>query len=144
MPLGLTNAPNTFMRLTNEVLKEYACKFVIVYIDDILFFSKSKEEHLEHIKLVLRTLQKEKILINFKKCSFMKEDMVYLAFVVSKEGLKMDSEKVQAIWNWPTPRSIFPVRSFHRLASFYRKFIRGSSQVCAPILEIIKEVNKPF
>ena len=127
MPFGLTNAPSTFIRLMNEVLKEYGGKFVIVYLDDILVFSKSKEEHLHHLKLVLRTLQKEKLLINLKKSSFMKEELIYLGFVVSKEGLKMDREKVQAIWNWPIPRNIFEVRSFHGLASIYKMFIRGFS-----------------
>eukprot|EP00253_Pinus_taeda_P033292 PITA_33292 len=144
MPFGLTNAPSTFMRLMNEVLKEYTGKFVVVYLDDILVFSKSKEEHLEHLKLVLKTLQKEKLLINLKKCSFVKEELVYFGFVISRDGLKMDPEKVQAIKDWPTPRSVFEVRSFHGLASFYRKFIKGFSQVCAPILETIKEVNQPF
>ena len=144
MPFGLTNVPSTFMRLMNEVLKKYTGKFVVVYLDDILVFNKSKEEHLEHLKLVLKTLQKEKLLINLKKCSFMKEELVYLGFVISREGLKMDLEKVQAIRNWPTPRSVFEVRSFHGLASFYRKFIKGFSQVCAPILETIREVNQPF
>jgi len=128
----------------NEVLKEYESKFVIVYLDDILVFSRSKGEHLEHLKLVLRTPQKEKLLIDMKKCSFMKEELIYLGFVVLKEGLKMDPEKVQAIWNWHIPRNIFEVRSFHALTSFDRKFMRGFSQICAPILETIKETNQPF
>jgi len=71
----------------------------------------------------------------------MKEEPVYLGFVVSKEGLKMDPEKIQAIWNWPTPRNIFEVRSFHGLGIFYRKFIKSFSHICAPILETIKEIN---
>ena len=74
----------------------------------------------------------------------MKEELIYLRFVVSKEGLKMDLEKVQAIWNWPTPRNIFEVRNFHGFASFYRTFIRSFSQICAPIIETIKNTNQQF
>lgn len=89
-------------------------------------------------------MQKEKRLINLKKHSFMKEELIYLGFVVSKEGLKMDLEKIQAIVNWPTPRSIFELRRFHGLASFYQKFIRSFSHICAPIIETIRETYHPL
>jgi hypothetical protein len=144
MSFGLTNAPSTFMRLMNEVLKDFIGKFVIVYLDDILIFSKTEEEHLRHLKMVLRRLQQEKLLVNLKKCSFMKTKLVYLGFVISSNELKMDPEKVREIKDWPSPRSVFEVRSFHGLASFYRKFIRNFSSICAPILDTIKKEHKYF
>jgi hypothetical protein len=141
---GLTNTPSTFMRLMNEVLKDFIGKLVIVYMDDILVFSKSKEEHLRHLTLVMRRLQREKILINLKKSYFMKTKIIYLGFVISPNEMKMDPEKERAIRYWPSPRSMFEVRSFHGLASFYRKFIRNFSGICAPILDNMKKRHKYF
>ena len=106
------------MQLMNEVLKEFLGKFFIFYLDDILILSKRLEEHMMHIHKVLEKLRKEKLLINLKKCNFVKKELVYLGFLISVEGLKMDLEKVKAILEWPTPRSATEVRYFHGLASF--------------------------
>jgi hypothetical protein len=144
MPFGLTNGPSTFMRLINEILKDFIGKFVVVYLDDILIFSNTKEEHLRHLTLVMRRLQQEKLLINLKKSSFMKTELIYLGFVISSNELKMDPEKVRAIKEWPSPRSMFEVRSFHELASFYRKFIRDFSGICAPMMDTMKKKCKSF
>lgn len=138
MPFELTNAPSTFMRLMNEVLKDFIGRFVVVYLDDILIYSRTKEEHLENLRLVLERLHKEKLSINLEKCDFLKKELVYLGFVVSKGTLKMDPSKVEAIFNWPLPRTGIEVRSFHGLAQFYRKFVRNFSGICAPILDTTK------
>jgi hypothetical protein len=138
MPFGLMNAPSTFMRLMNEVLKEFIGKF------DILIFSKTKEEHLKHLAAVIRKLQQEKLLINMRKYSFMKTELIYLGFVISKNELKMDPSKVEAIKNWPSPRNVFEVRSFHGLAIFYRKFIRNFSGINTAMMDTVKKKHKSF
>jgi len=142
MPFGLSNAPSTFMRLMNEVLKPFLNKFIVVYLDDILIFSDSKEDHIRHIHQVLRRLQEEKLRINLDKCVFLQEELIFLGFVISKASLKMDPSKVTAILNWPSPTTASEVRSFHVLCSFYRKFIRGFSGICAPLIDTIKGGKK--
>jgi hypothetical protein len=144
MPFGLTNAPSTFMRLMNEVLREFIGKFVIVYLDDILIFSKTKAEHLKQLAIVMKKLQWEKLLINMKKSSFMKTELIYLGFVISANELRMDPDKVEVIKNWPSPRNVFEVRSFHGLASFYRKFIRNFSGISAAMMDTVKKWHKSF
>jgi hypothetical protein len=144
MPFGLTNSPSTFMSLMNEILKYFIGKFVVLYLDDILIFSKTKEEHLRHLTLVMRILQLEKLLINLKKSSFMKTKLIYLGFVIYSNELKMDLEKVRAIVEWPSPRSMFEVRNFHELARFYRKFIKDFSGICAPMMDTMKKKHKYF
>jgi hypothetical protein len=144
MPFGLTNAPSTFTRLMNQVLKIFIGKIVIVYLDDILVYRKTKEDHLRHLSTVLRKLQQEKLLINLKKCSFMKTKLVYLGFVISRNGLKMDPNNVRAIKEWPSLRSVFEVSSFHGLASFYRKFIKKFSSICGPTVDTINKEHGSF
>ena len=144
MPFGLTNALSTFMRLMNEVLQKFLGKFVMVYLDDILILRKTLEEHLLHICSVFERLREEKKIINLKTCSFAKKELVYLGFVVSPEGLKMDLEKVKAILEWSAPRFATEVRSFHGLVSFYRKFIKNFSGICAPLTDTIRGDRKEF
>ncbi|KAG7588690.1 Reverse transcriptase domain [Arabidopsis suecica] len=139
MPFGLTNAPSTFMRLMNHVLRAYIGHFVVVYFDDILVYSKSLEEHVDHLKMVLEVLRKEKLYANLKKCTFGTDNLVFLGFIVSTDGVKVDEEKVKAIREWPSPKSVGEVRSFHGLAGFYRRFVKDFSTLAAPLTEVIKK-----
>jgi hypothetical protein len=144
MLFGLTNVVSTFMRLMNEVLKDFIGEFVIVYMDDILIFSKTKLEHLKHLATGMKRLQQDKLLINMKKSSFMKKELIYLGFFISADKLRMDPDKVEVIKNWPSPKSIFEVRSFHGLASFYRKLIRNFNGISAPMMDTVKKRHKYF
>ena len=130
MPFGLSNTPSIVMRLMNEALKIFLVKFLIVYLDDILIFDKTKEENFEHVRQVLQILKEEKLMINLKKCSFMQEEIVYLGFVISTDGLRMDPKKVKEILEWPTLENVGEVRSFQGLASFYKRFIRNFNSIC--------------
>ena len=124
MPFGLSNAPSTFMRLMNQVFKPFLGKFVVVYFDDILVFSKTEEEHFGHLKQVMMVLEQEQLYGNLKKCSFFTLEVVFLGYIVSGQGISVDQSKVEAIQLWPVPTSMHDVRSFHGVASFYRRFIR--------------------
>ena len=139
MPFGLTNAPSTFMRLMNHVLRAFIGKFVVVYFDDILIYSKSLHNHISHLQLVLDVLRKEKLYANLKKCTFCTDKFVFLGFVVSSKGIEVDEEKIKAIQEWPAPSSVNNVRSFHGLANFYRRFVKDFSTIAAPLTEIIKK-----
>jgi len=139
MPFGLTNAPSTFMRLMNHVLREFLGKFVVVYFDDILIYSKNLEEHCGHLRAVLEVLRKEHLFANLEKCVFCTDHVTFLGFVVSSKGIHMDEEKVRAIKDWPPPKNVSEVRSFHGLASFYRRFVKDFSTIAAPLNEIVKK-----
>ena len=143
MPFGLTNAPSTFMRLMNHVMKPFIGKFVVVYFDDVLVYSKSLDEHVKHLQCVFDVLRKEKLYANLEKCSFGVHKVVFLGFVVSSRGVEVDESKIDAIKNWPTPKTVGKVTSFHGLISFYRCFVKGFSTIVAPLTEVIKK-DQPF
>ena len=114
-------------------------KCVVIYFDDILIHSKSKEEHVGHLREVFKVLRENKLCENLKKCVFMTNSFLFLGYVVSSEGIKVDEEKVKAIREWPTLKNVSDVRSFHGLATFYRRFIEHFSNIVAPITEYLKK-----
>ncbi|WZY72333.1 hypothetical protein YC2023_004573 [Brassica napus] len=138
IPFGLTDAPSTFMRLMNQVLRPYVSKSVVVYFDDILIYSQCLTDHVGHLEQVLLTLQKEGLYANLKKCVFCTDQLIFIGFVVSSQGLKVDEEKIKVIQEWPTPSTIGHVRSFHGLARFYRRFVKDFSTIAAPMTSVIK------
>ena len=140
MPFGLTNAPSTFIRLMNHVLRAFISKFVVVYFDNILIYSKNINDHVVHLKSVLDVLRKEKLFANLKKCNFCTDKLMFLGFVVSAQGIQVDGEKVRAIQEWSSPTSVSNVRSFHGLTSFYRQFVKDFSTLAAPLTEVIKKM----
>lgn len=141
MPFGLSNAPSTFMRVMNQVLRPFIGKFVVVYFDDILIYSKTEHDHLTHLREVLAVLRENQLFINLKKCTFAiaTSRLIFLGYIVGAEGIHVDEEKVRAIREWPTPRNVSEVRSFHGLATFYRRFIRDFSTIVAPITKCMKK-----
>ncbi|KAK8916805.1 hypothetical protein KSP39_PZI022608 [Platanthera zijinensis] len=141
MPFGLSNAPSTFARMMTQVFRPYIGKFVVVYFDDILIYSQTESEHLTHLHTIFELLRAERLYINLKKCVFMAESVIFLGYIVSSTGITMDPEKVRAIREWPTPQNIHDVRSFHGLATFYRRFIKNFSTIMAPVTECTKKGN---
>ena len=138
MPFGLSNALSTFIRVMNQALRQFIGRFVVVYFDDILIFSMTMEEHLDHLRDVLLALRKENLFIAKQKCEFGASEVLFLGYVVSAAGLRVDPLKVDAVASWPTPITVTEVRSFHRLASFYRRFVHNFSAIMAPLTDCMK------
>lgn len=139
MPFGLTNAPSTFMRLMNHVLREFIGKFVVVYFDDILVYSHTESEHCDHLRQVLQVLRDAKLYGNLEKCIFAKDKVIFLGYVVSKDGIAVDVSKIESVQNWPVPINISQVRSFLGLAGFYRRFMKDFSTTAAPMNDLTKK-----
>nr|KYP34926.1 Retrovirus-related Pol polyprotein from transposon 17.6 [Cajanus cajan] len=139
MPFGLTNAPSTFMRLMNHVLRDCIGRFVVVYFDDILIYNKSLCDHVDHLRQVLPVLRDNHLFANVDKCTFCVDNVIFLGFVVSKQGVHVDPEKIKAIQEWPIPTNVSEVRSFHGLPSFYRRFVPNFSTLASPLNELMKK-----
>jgi hypothetical protein len=144
IPFGLTNAPASFMCLMNSILSKYLDKFVIVFIDDILIYSKNEQEHEEHLRIVLQILREKKLYAKLSKCDFYKDKIQYLGHVVSKEGIVVDPEKIKSIMDWPIPKDVSDIRSFMGITGYYQKFIEGFSKIASSYNIPTKERNKIY
>ncbi|KAI3761819.1 hypothetical protein L1987_52241 [Smallanthus sonchifolius] len=143
MPFGLTNAPAVFMDLMNRVCRPYLEKFVIVFIDDILIYSKTKKDHEEHLRLVLDLLKKETLFAKFSKCEFWLNEVQFLGHIVNEKGIHVDPAKIEAVKNWKAPMTPTEVRSFLALAGYYRRFISNFSKVAVPLTALTHK-GKPY
>lgn len=139
MPFGVTNAPAAFMDLMNRVFKPYLDEFVVVFIDDILIYSKSAEAHEDHLRLILQTLREKKLYAKLKKCEFWLQEVAFLGHVVTKEGVSVDPHKVEAIVNWPTPTNVTEVRSFMGLSRYYRRFVQNFSKIAVSLTQLTRK-----
>lgn len=143
MPFGLTNAPATFQAFLNDVLREFLDSFVVIYLDDILIYSETLEEHHEHVRNVLRRLRDAELQVKLEKCQFHVQKVEFLGYVISPDGISMDPAKVEAIVSWPTPKSVRDIQVFIGFANFYRRFVKNFSAIAGPMTRLLKK-TVPF
>jgi hypothetical protein len=139
MPFGLTNAPTTFQALMNDVLLPFLRRFILVFFDNILIYSSSWSEHLLHVRTVFHMLQDHQLFLKQSKCEFGRSYVAYLGHVVSTEGVSMDKIKVQAVLDWPVPKSAKAVCGFLRLVGYYCRFIRNFDTITTPLTSLLKK-----
>ena len=137
MLFGLTNAPAAFMDLMNRVFRPYLDQFVMVFIDDILVYSKNAQEHEHHLRIVLQTLRENRLFAKLSKCDFWLKEVSFLGHIVSAEGIRVDPVQIEAIVNWKPPRNVTEVRSFLGLAGYYRRFVQGFSVIASSLTRLL-------
>jgi hypothetical protein len=143
MSIGLTNTPAYFMYMMNKVFMEYLDKFVMVFIDDILVYSRSEEEREGHLHLALQKLRDHKLYAKLSKCEFWLKQVAFLGHIISKVGISVDPSKIQDVLSWKAPTSVTDIQSFLGFVGYYRRFIEGFSKISKPITKL-HEKDKQF
>ncbi len=138
MPFGLANSPSVFQAFMNDIFRDMLDRWVIVYIDDILIYSNTQEEHVRHVRAVLKRLLQHQLYVKAEKCEFHQTSTSFLGYVISQDGVSMDDKKVQAVLEWPQPQTIKELQRFLGFANFYRRFIRNFSSIASPLTTMTK------
>jgi hypothetical protein len=138
MHFGLMNSLATFMRLMEDILQPFTNSFVVVYLNDILIFNQTWEEHLYHIRQVLQTLRQHKFCANLEKCTFGMTLVKYLGYIIDERGVHVDPTKIQVIRDWPTPTTLTELHNFLGLVNFYYRFVLGFSHITWPLSQVTK------
>ena len=143
MPFGVTNAPALFMDYMNKIFRPFLDKFVVVFIDDILIYSKTHEDHVQYLRTVLGILMEEKLYAKLSKCEFWMREVQFLGHVISSLGILVDPTKVDVVLQWERPKSVKKITSFVGLAGYYKRFIEGFSKIVAPLTHLTRK-DQPF
>ena len=141
MSFGVTNAPAIFMDYMNRIFHPFLDQFVVVFIDDILIYSKTLEEHEKHLQIVLQILKEKKLYAKLSKCEFWLEEVKFLGHVISNKGVSVDLTKVEAVLQWEPQKTVTEIRSFLGLAGYYRRFIEGFSKIAMPLTQLTKRAK---
>jgi len=142
-PFGVTNAPALFMDYMNRIFWPFLDKFVVVFIDDILIYSRTHEEHVEHLRIVFGILREKQLFAKLSKCDFWMREVQFLGHVISTQGIAVDPAKVEAMIQWECPKSVTEIQSFVGLVGYYRRFIEGFSKIVAPLTHLTRK-EQPF
>lgn len=139
MPFGVTNAPVAFMDLMNRVFKPFLDEFIVIFIDGILIYSKSKEEHEHHLRLALQTLREKKLYATWSKCEFWLDSAMFLGHVITKKVIPVDPQKIEAVVNWLRPTNVTKVCNFLGLTGYYRRFVKDFSKIALPLTQLTQK-----
>ena len=142
MPMGLASAPATYQRLMQATMSDFAFQFLLVYLDDLLVYSKTFDEHMEHLERLLQRVTETGLKLKASKCQFLRREVTYLGHTISADGVSCESGKVECVQNWPTPTITTGLRSFLGFASYYRRFISGSARIAGPLHDLVSEGAK--